>query len=250
MRHAPCFLLAPLLVTAPALAQEPPSVVFPLPAPVAVPVPPVAVTVPIPVPPVGVAVQVPPAVAPPPAPYPAPPAPGGWAPPLPPPYPAWPQPTFVAPPPPPPKRIRGVLLVAELGAALPVASPEAGSAGFVTDLRFGYRLQNTGGVVWIAPLGDVGWVQFPKWEGAFRAGAGIQLGLDAGLVEPSLYAIGGGYVNIWKQGGGVRAGAALDFRPGRFVSPGVHLEYDAARWDTGSLRYVGVGAHVGFILGR
>ena len=133
---------------------------------------------------------------------------------------------------------------------MPIASPDTKTPGFGADFRVGYRFQGAAGPLWFAPVADLGLVDFPRYDFAFRYGAGGQLGLAAGLVEPSVYAIGGGFVNVWKSGPGFRAGAALDFRPGRFLSPGIHVDYNQAGWDTGSVRYVSTGVHVGFILGK
>jgi hypothetical protein len=140
----------------------------------------------------------------------------------------------------------GVLLAVDFGVAIPVQSPEAGNAGFGFDGRFGGRLAL--GPVWLAPQVTIGLVDFPAWEFAFRAGAGGQIGFEIGFVEPSAYLFGGGFLNFWKSGSGLRAGGAVDFRIGRRFFLGPHVDYDAASWDTGSLRYASVGVHTGWVI--
>ncbi len=243
MRRPWVLAFAPLLFSATALAQQPPvlslqPVIVPLPQPGPLPIPvpvlPVPVPVPFPVypapPPIGAPppVYLPPAQPPPPASYAE----------LPPPAPS------------PQKRDHGVLLAADLGVAWPVHSPDAKTPGIGADFRVGYRFSLAGGLVWLAPEADLGFVDFPRYDWAFRFGAGGHLGLALGVVEPSIHAFGGGFTNVWKRGPGFRAGASLDFRPGRFVSPGIDVDWNQAGWDTGSVRYVSTGIHVGFIVGK
>ncbi len=239
MRLPWMLVFAPLLAASPAAAQELP----PLPLPVPLPVPqPIVVPMPQPV-----IVPVPwPGAVPAPAPV-MPVAP----PPAPPPMvePAWQYPQELPPPEPPPqKKVRGVLLAVDFGAAVPFGSSEAKTIGYGGDFRVGYRI--SAGPIWFAPEATAGIVDFPRFDGAIRFGAGGHIGVDAGLVEPSLYAFGGGFWNLWKQGPGVRAGASLDFRPGRYFAPGIHVDYNYAGWDTGNVRYVSPGVHMGFIIGR
>jgi hypothetical protein len=239
MRRSWVIVFALALYAAPALAQDLPP--LPLP-PVVVPVP-----MPFPVPSPGMLpLPVPwPAVQPSPGPSPSPPPPpelqappGVWQ------YSEVPR----REPPPPPPKLHGLLLAADLSAALPIRSPDTKTVGFGGDFRIGYRFAL--GPMWLAPQATAGIVGFPQYDLGFRAGLGGQLGVAAGLVEPSVYAFGGGFANVWKSGPGVRTGAAVDFRVGRFFMPGVHVDYNAASWDTGSVRYVGAGAHVGFLVGR
>jgi hypothetical protein len=234
MRRSWVVAFAPLLFCVPALAQEPP---FPVPqvvvtVPQVVPIPvPVPQVMPLPVPVLQpVPVQQPPPVPPPQF------EPQPWA---------YPPPE---PPPPPPKKMRGVLLAIDFGAALPIRSPDTQTAGFGGDLRAGYRF--AAGPVWLAPEATFGIVGFPHYDFAFRGGLGGHVGINGDVVEPSIYVFGGGFANFWKQGPGVRAGAALDFRAGRFVLPGVHVDYNYAEWDTNNVKYVGIGAHLGFLVGR
>jgi hypothetical protein len=242
---------APLLFSATAAAQTPPlvqltPVVVPISQPGPLPMPVPVLQVPVPVVQIPVPVPVPVFQAPP-APVPSYPPPVQE--PVPPP-PAW-SPSELPPPAPPlRKKDHGVLLAVDLQAAWPVASPDAKTPGFGADFRVGYRFQGAAGPVWFAPLADIGFADFPKFDWALRFGAGGMLGLDAGFVEPSIYAVGGGFYNVWKSGPGVRAGAALDFRPGRFVMPGIHVDWNQAGWDSGSIRYVSTGVHVGFLLGK
>jgi hypothetical protein len=220
MRRSWILAFAPLLGSTPAFAQDPPPLPLPPPAPIVVPVPwPEALSLPEPIPP-------------PPLPEPAP----------------WPCVEVPPPAPPEPKKVQGLILAGSFDAALPVRSPDTKTPGFGSDFRTGYRFAL--GPAWVAPEVVLGAVGFPHYDWALYGGAGGHVGLDAGVVEPSVYVFGGGVVNIWKQGPALRAGASLDLRPGRFVIPGFHVDYNVAGWDTGSIRYVGAGVHLGFLLGR
>jgi hypothetical protein len=144
------------------------------------------------------------------------------------------------------KKQRGFDLALDVSYARPIQSPITRGAGVGFDTRAGYRFAD--GAVFFAPGVDLGYIDFPNFQSAIRAGVGGRFGLDLGVVEPSIYGYGGGFLNIWKSGYGVRTGAALDFRAGRRLVPGLHVDYDAARWDDNGLRYVGVGAHLGLVL--
>jgi hypothetical protein len=221
------FALLAVTVAAPAAAQQPGQIQVTVPWPLPVPLP-------VPVP------MAQPSQPPEPPPLPAPP---------PEPMPVFELPPGPPPAPPPQMKLRsGVSLAEDVSLAFPVRSPDTRSAGYGLDTRIGYRF--AAGPLFFSPEALLGWVQFPKWEAAVRFGAGGRVGVDAGLVEPSIYAFGGGFWNLWKSGTGVRAGAALDFRPGRWFAPGIHVDYNTASWETGSVKYVGVGAHMGFVLGR
>jgi hypothetical protein len=144
------------------------------------------------------------------------------------------------------KKRQGVDLSFDLSEAAWLRTKAARGFGVAVDTRAGYRF--AAGPLFFAPGVDIGWVDFPKWEGALRAGIGGRIGVDGGFIEPSVYAYGGGFANIWKDGSGLRAGGALDLRPTRRLVIGAHADYDTADWHTGSLSFVGIGGHVGFVL--
>jgi hypothetical protein len=144
------------------------------------------------------------------------------------------------------KKRSGVALDLDASTALPRATPDTSSAGFGFDARPGYRFAV--GPIFLVPQADIGTVTFPKFDSAVRFGAGGRVGVDAGRIEPSVYAFGGGFWNVWKTGWGVRTGASLDVRLGKRFSPGVHVDYNMAGWDTSSVSYVGIGAHLGLVL--
>ena len=155
------------------------------------------------------------------------------------------------PPPPPPrllldKKLRGVELAGDLTYAASQSNAITHGSGYASDVRVGYRFA-VGDDVFLAPGVDVGYVDFPRFDGAMRVGIGGRVGVAAGILEPSIFAYGGGFLNPFKSGLGVRAGGALDLRVGRWFVPGIHVEGDAASWDTNSIRYLGIGAHAGFL---
>ncbi|MEO7330169.1 MAG: hypothetical protein ABI193_16460 [Minicystis sp.] len=145
------------------------------------------------------------------------------------------------------KNQKGFVVGLDFNGAVPVQTPLAERVGMGGDLRLGYRFAL--GKVWIAPEGVTGLVAFPGYESALRFGVGGRVGLDLGRFEPSVYAHGGGFLNIWKAGWGVRTGAALDVRALKFLSPGVHVDYNLAGWDKdGRVMYLAFGAHLGLVL--
>jgi hypothetical protein len=144
------------------------------------------------------------------------------------------------------KKRQGVDLSFDLSDAARLRTKAARGEGVAFDTRAGYRF--AAGPMFFAPGVDVGWVYFPNWEGAARAGIGGRIGADSGFIEPSVFAYGGGFKNIWKDGSGLRAGGALDFRPSRRWVIGAHADYDTASWKSGSLSFIGLGGHVGLVL--
>jgi len=145
-------------------------------------------------------------------------------------------------------RKKGWVIEVDQSVAVPFSLSLTKTIGYVADLRLGYRFP-VAGPMWISPEGDLGWVQFPKWEGALRYGGGARVGLDMGRLEPSVYLYGGGFWNVWKSGWGLRAGGALDVRVLSFLRPGVHAEYDVGGWsDAGQIEFASFGAHLGFVL--
>lgn len=161
-----------------------------------------------------------------------------------------------APPPAPisQKNRKGFVLALDFSAAAPPGKEYTTTAGGSLDLRAGYRFAL--GPIFLSPELTLGGVYYPNFDGAGRIGAGGHVGLDLGLVEPSVYAYGGGFKAVFVSGWGVRTGAALDFRVLKFLSPGIHVDYNAAGWPRddntsvkgGVLQYVAAGAHLGFVL--
>jgi hypothetical protein len=163
-----------------------------------------------------------------------------------------PEPTLMPPPPPAPpprllldKKLSGVELAGDMTYVASLSNAITHGGGYSGDLRVGYRIAS--GDLFFVPGVDLGYVNFTHFDGAFRGGLGGRLGVAAGVLEPSLFAYGGAFWSPFKSGLGVRAGGALDVHVTRWFVPGVHVEGDAAAWDTNSIRYVGIGAHAGFV---
>jgi hypothetical protein len=168
-------------------------------------------------------------------------------------YPELPPPPFEPPAHPPPKNRSGWALGVDFNGGYSAGSSNGRLGGFGSDFRFGYRFAL--GPMFVVPEVTTGFASFPALDTAARLGAGLRLAVDAGVVEPSIYAAGGGFANVWKNGPALRAGAALDFRVRKTFAFGVHADYDEAWWnvgnatfDTPALTYVSWGMHIGWVL--